>query len=875
MAEQDTFITDCEKTLQILHATFKQQVVLPTTTNHGSITKNSPFMASSPKTKIAVTKKKKKSSRYPKTATSKFYKISNASTKRIKYHTKDNDQTPPLKSSVLRKMYRCDDSILLAKLNRASRMQAKLEHLQQVHQHRDKGLDDATSNFDSSDDDDVDHDDEKNTSHVIHDIVERLVANENQLSLQRARQLTVSTYMPNVKQIWDEMVRRGEGKTGKKNDEREVDKEEAEVTNHELETNKSAAEHEFAEATKVTDTSIEISCSTSTVCVTEAEIPTVETTDLSLSTRRLLSYTATNTDKVFLGSKVLGRSGIWRLNSTPINETESESTLFQWPSPSEIKYPEHLDTSQAFSYFYSEPNGREGEACVKVLHRFAFKSPILAPYCYATSKGFIVPPFSQPECVSGPIPHTTFPGTSLMNTQISSRLDAFLRQPIVVVDPAASSKDHTYSPNSLNEFDDNGFRRMTFADALPYDGTISTRAFGIRSAFPNKPAVLPPITHTSDECCIEYLSRERTANDYHYIAESDGEGTHNEPYLFVSHMSGYHPRHVSKMSITEQKRLVHAAKESESRKFNELSTTLRLKGAEKLTKERFTQRIAKIKDSVESDIKMIGNFQPQTTGPLTLSPNALQTIESQTNNEQHQRINLNTPRVPHNPIGKRNVERGKNEPKVKKLDENRKLATSRATPNSYESHFATKTQSLFIQDLTTERLKLSRSRGNQKKTEDSILSSYQSQYLDEILQVPVLATGLTASNTEEVSQNRNDSMDPVTKAIMAVKNHNLPALEEVLDGEGDLDIDTRDQHGNTLFILACQQGSKKLAKFLLRRGSYINAQNHGGNTALHYLNEYNHTNLADWLVRKGADDTLQNAEGCTVYEGLGEAAWSR
>jgi len=117
-------------------------------------------------------------------------------------------------------------------------------------------------------------------------------------------------------------------------------------------------------------------------------------------------------------------------------------------------------------------------------------------------------------------------------------------------------------------------------------------------------------------------------------------------------------------------------------------------------------------------------------------------------------------------------------------------------------------------------------------------------------------------------QIQTDSIDPVTKAILAIKNHNLSVLEEVLDSEGDLDIDTRDQHGNTLFILACQQGSKKLAKFLLRRGSYINAQNHGGNTALHYLHEYSHKNMADWLVRKGADDTLVNKAGNTVYEGI-------
>ena len=50
----------------------------------------------------------------------------------------------------------------------------------------------------------------------------------------------------------------------------------------------------------------------------------------------------------------------------------------------------------------------------------------------------------------------------------------------------------------------------------------------------------------------------------------------------------------------------------------------------------------------------------------------------------------------------------------------------------------------------------------------------------------------------------------------------------------------------------------------------MNAQNHSGNTALHYLNEYNHTNLTEWLMRKGVDDTLRNNEGLTAYEGCKE-----
>ena len=833
--QHDNFLIDCElKMRQLLRATAKErQDKIPT------------HMKPTSPLERGVTKKNKSSATVRRPIEREFYKMTNASTMKRpkqKFPTKDNE-TPPLKSSALRKMYRCDEKTMLDKQNRASRMEAKFQHLQNRHQDAD---DEGSSSSDAYSDDE-----QNKSSHVMHDLVERLVENENRLSLQRAAQLE-AVYTPNVQRMWEELEQTEEGKGSEKSsDDGEIGKDKGGVMQCEKELARIIPE----------DTSNDLSF--------------LSTTGISVSGRG----TATNTSKICPGRTPIGKSGIWRLNTPiPIDEMQSESALFHWPSPSEIKYPEYLDTSRATSYFYSKPVGRDGETCVTVLNSLEFKSPILAPFCYAASQGFVVPPFSQhDECVNETIPHITFPGISLMATKVDSRLDALLRQPIIVVDPAASSRDHMYpsrSSKSLDEFDENGFRRMTFADAIEYDDTISTRSFGISSAIPNEPIVSPPFTHTSHECCVEYLSRKRNTDDYHYIAESDGEGTHSEPYLFVSHMSAYHPRYVSKMSITEQKRRVIAAKDSESRKLNELSTSLRLEGAEQLAKQRLAERVEKLKDSVKSETaEHVGQQTQAACVPFSLVPNALQiTGESQLNSKAKQSIDSNsTPRVIHNPIGARNVERGTNEPKLKKLDDNRKLATSRATPTSYESQFATKTHSLFIKDLTAERLKLSKSRGNQKKTEDSILSEMQHQHLDEILQVPVLATSdtaATAGNAEKENRRRNDDMDPVTKAIMAVKSCEEDTLKEVLDCEGDLDINTRDQHGNTLFILACQQGSKKLAKFLLRRGSDMNAQNHAGNTALHYLNEYNHTNLADWLVRKGADDTLKNVEGLTAYEGV-------
>lgn len=49
-----------------------------------------------------------------------------------------------------------------------------------------------------------------------------------------------------------------------------------------------------------------------------------------------------------------------------------------------------------------------------------------------------------------------------------------------------------------------------------------------------------------------------------------------------------------------------------------------------------------------------------------------------------------------------------------------------------------------------------------------------------------------------------------------------------------LPVDVRDEYGNTMLITACQNGNKRVAKAVLRRGADINARNYKGNTPLHY-----------------------------------------
>jgi ankyrin repeat protein len=47
-------------------------------------------------------------------------------------------------------------------------------------------------------------------------------------------------------------------------------------------------------------------------------------------------------------------------------------------------------------------------------------------------------------------------------------------------------------------------------------------------------------------------------------------------------------------------------------------------------------------------------------------------------------------------------------------------------------------------------------------------------------------------------------------------------LEDALDS--GCEVNARDNHGNTLFILVCQQGNKKIAKLLMRRHADMNLQ---------------------------------------------------
>jgi hypothetical protein len=140
--------------------------------------------------------------------------------------------------------------------------------------------------------------------------------------------------------------------------------------------------------------------------------------------------------------------------------------------------------------------------------------------------------------------------------------------------------------------------------------------------------------------------------------------------------------------------------------------------------------------------------------------------------------------------------------------------------------------------------------GHGDKDGSAYVQSAQSVYeqLD-----PVLPAGLSSGDVEDV---------------FSYARHGRVEEIESLFTKG-LPVDVRDAYGNTVLVIACQNGNKRVAKGVLRRGANINARNFKGNTPLHYCYHYGYgESLGQYLVSKGADADARNNAGRTIMQGI-------
>jgi pimeloyl-ACP methyl ester carboxylesterase len=151
---------------------------------------------------------------------------------------------------------------------------------------------------------------------------------------------------------------------------------------------------------------------------------------------------------------------------------------------------------------------------------------------------------------------------------------------------------------------------------------------------------------------------------------------------------------------------------------------------------------------------------------------------------------------------------------------------------------------LHVRKILISREKLKPLSQQEQQQYQTVVAEDQAKQLREEVGVPTLDTVF--------SQARNGRIKRVEESI------NLGFM-----------VETEDERGNTLLIVAAQNRNKKLVEMLLLRGANINHQNAAGNTALHYAIALDpEGSLAEYLIEHGADDTIENVDGLTPYDGV-------
>ena len=127
--------------------------------------------------------------------------------------------------------------------------------------------------------------------------------------------------------------------------------------------------------------------------------------------------------------------------------------------------------------------------------------------------------------------------------------------------------------------------------------------------------------------------------------------------------------------------------------------------------------------------------------------------------------------------------------------------------------------------------------------------------------------GLTQAQLRQKQANKEAA--DLEFLISCCRHGKYSDIEQAINSpDWSLPIDAKDAAGNTLLLVAAQNGNKRIAKLALRRGASINEQNLNGQSVLHYCFSYGFEDLAEYFMDKGADDALLNADGLTCYEGL-------
>jgi hypothetical protein len=108
----------------------------------------------------------------------------------------------------------------------------------------------------------------------------------------------------------------------------------------------------------------------------------------------------------------------------------------------------------------------------------------------------------------------------------------------------------------------------------------------------------------------------------------------------------------------------------------------------------------------------------------------------------------------------------------------------------------------------------------------------------------------------------------IQDAFSLARHNRYEDLKEILECDSPpFHPDTSDPKGNSILLVACQNGLKRIVKLALKCGADINHRNGAGNTALHFCYMYGFgKTLGTYLMEKGADETIRNRRSQTCFD---------
>ena len=117
---------------------------------------------------------------------------------------------------------------------------------------------------------------------------------------------------------------------------------------------------------------------------------------------------------------------------------------------------------------------------------------------------------------------------------------------------------------------------------------------------------------------------------------------------------------------------------------------------------------------------------------------------------------------------------------------------------------------------------------------------------------------------KQLAEQENIYKNTEVRMWYAAINGSIDTVKQILTEHGDIDVNTKDENGNTALMHAAASSKVIIAKLLLGAGADVHKKNKERNTALIIAVWHGQVNMVEALINAGADVNVKNRNGNTA-----------